>query len=88
MSNDKILSMTKATGDGTLQSPKQALEDALESIGECGAFKGGKKILILALDEGTGDEYSISFIQAGMQMSQCVSLCEIAKAMFLDEMGY
>lgn len=88
MSNDNIINMANATGDGTLQSPKHALEDALKSIGEHGAFKSGKKLLILALDEGDGDEYSISFIQAGMRMSQCVALCEAAKTVFLDEMGY
>ncbi|OEU65363.1 MAG: hypothetical protein BA863_01810 [Desulfovibrio sp. S3730MH75] len=52
------------------------------------AFKDGKKLLVLALDEGDGSEYSISFIQSGMRMSQCLALCEAAKTLFLDEMGY
>ena len=89
MKDKTIISMAKRENNGALQSPKQALEDALEAIGKQGAFKDGKKILILALDEGENqDQYSVSFIQAGMKMSQCVSLCEIAKTIFLSDMGY
>lgn len=89
MSDDNVVSMANALCDGTLQTPEQALQDALKDIGQRGAFKHGKKLLILALDEGEqGDKYEISFIQAGMKMSQCVSLCEVAKSLFLSEMNY
>jgi len=89
MTDKKIINMAKASNNGTLQAPEQALNDALEAIGTQGAFKNGKKILILALDEGENqDQYAVSFIQAGMKMSQCVSLCEVAKTIFLNEMGY
>lgn len=74
--------------DATLLSPRDALEDALESIGKEneGAFYKGKKLLILALDEDEG--YDISFSQAGMKMSDCITLCEVAKTVFLRNMGY
>tara|TARA_R110001599_G_scaffold339851_1_gene559734 strand:- start:27177 stop:27449 length:273 start_codon:yes stop_codon:yes gene_type:complete len=89
MTDKTIVSMAKASNNGTLQSSEQALKDALDAIGKQGAFKDGKKILILALDEGENkDQYSVSFIQAGMKMSQCVSLCEVAKTIFLSDMGY
>jgi hypothetical protein len=83
----KVINLGQETGNGTLQSPTQALNDALESIGKNGAFEKGKKILILALDD-TDENYSISFIQAGMRMSDCNNLCDIAKALFKEEMGY
>ena len=82
-----VINLGKETGNGTLQSPSQALNDALESIGQNGAFEKGKKLLILALDD-TEENYSISFIQAGMKMSECNNLCDIAKALFKEEMGY
>lgn len=79
--------MAKAANDGSIQSPRQALEDAIDSIGKDGAFKNGKKILILALDD-TDDNFNVNFIQAGMRMSECLSVCEAAKAIFLDQMNY
>jgi len=87
MSDDNVISMADKTQNGTLQSPEQALQDALKDIGKHGAFKNGKKLLILALDDDDG-QYSVSFIQAGMKMSQCLTLCEVAKTKFLAEMGY
>ncbi len=86
MGDDGVISMAEKCGDGKLQSPRQVLEEALSYVGEVGAFRG-KKLLILALDEGEqGGQYDLSFIQAGMSMSQCISLCEVSKAMFIEEM--
>ena len=87
MSKDKVLSLAKAANNGQVRSPEDALKDALNDIGKNGAFKNGKKILILALDEDA-EQYAVSFIQAGMKMSECLALCEIAKTVFLEEMGY
>jgi hypothetical protein len=89
MTDEKIISLAKETNDGRLQNQEQALKDALNEIGKRGAFKNGKKILILALDDGkNGDEYGVSFIQGGMTMSQCIALCEVAKTIFLTEMEF
>ena len=66
---------------------EDALNDAIKSVGKDGAFENGRKVLILALDD-TDENYAISFIQAGMKMSDCVGLCEAAKTIFLREMNY
>jgi hypothetical protein len=59
----------------------------LEDIGTRGAFKQGKKLLILALDDTDG-MYNISFVQAGMKFSECIVLCEAAKQTFLRDMRF
>lgn len=87
MGNDNVESMAKRVNNGMMQSPKAALEDALNSIGKKGSFKKGKKLVVLCLDDSDG-QYKVSFIQAGMRMSECVALCDVSKSMFLDEMGY
>lgn len=88
MSEDNIISMAQATGDAFKGSPEGALRDALNDIGKYGAFKEGKKLLILCLDQGEeSDKYEVSFIQAGMKMSECLALCEISKSIFLDAIG-
>jgi len=89
MSKDKIISLSKKQNNGTLQSPEQALHAALDEIGKRGAFENGKKLLILALDNGEdNDQYRVSFVQAGMKMSECLTLCEVAKTIFLTDMNY
>lgn len=87
MSDDKIISLANRQRDGTLQSPKQALEEALNDTGKSGALKDGKKLLIIALDDSNG-QYNINWIQAGMNMSECVALCEVSKALFVKNMDY
>ena len=86
MSKD-IVKLADKTNNGFMQSIEYALEDALKQVGKNGAFEKGSKILILALDD-TEENYSISFIQGGMKMSECVGLCETAKTIFLSEMNY
>jgi len=80
-----LISLSEVTGHGTLRSPAQALDDAKQSTD--GAFANGKKVLIIALDDSEG-KYDVSFIQAGLHMSECLSLTEIAKDMFKQEMGF
>ena len=87
MSDKKILSMAEKTNNSSMQTPEQALNQCLKFIGKEGAFKNGKKLLVLALDDTDGN-YSVSFVQSGMKMSECVALCNVAKAFFMNEMGY
>lgn len=83
-----IESMSKYTGDATLRSPRECLEDCIKDIEqEKGAFMNGKKLLVLCLDDQDGN-YCISFSQAGMTMSQCLTLAETSKSIFLREMKY
>ena len=85
----KIVSLSEAHNNGIVRSPKDALEDALGDIGKNGALEKGKKLIIISLDdEGNGDTYTVNWYQAGMKMSQCVALCEVAKIQFLTEMEY
>jgi hypothetical protein len=82
-----VVSMAARANDATLQTPEQVLKEALTCIGKKGALKSGKKLLILALDDTT-ENYDVSFMQAGMRMSECLTLTEVGKALFLTEMGY
>ncbi len=84
---DKIVKLSEKTGNGFTYTIEDALNDALANVGKKGAFESGKKVLVLALDDNDGN-YSISFIQGGMKMSECIGLCETAKAVFLSEMNY
>lgn len=84
-----IIDIGKKLNDAGYTSPKQALEEAILSLGKEGegAFYKGNKLVILCLDDTDG-QYHVTYINAGMKMSQCVSVCEVAKQIFLKEMNY
>lgn len=82
-----IESLSKRTGDARFRSPEECLKDCLNYIGKHGAFTNGKKILVIALDDTTGG-YEVSWTQAGMKMNECLSLCDVAKQLFLHAMEY
>lgn len=85
LNKEQVTNLAQAKDDGTLWTPADALVSALKDIkskeGRT-AFRDGKKILIIALDD-LDDAYDISFIQAGMRLSECLSLCESIKMTFL-----
>ena len=83
----KTIKLAGKTNNGFMSTIEDSLKDALSEVGKRGAFENGKKVLILALDDTDGN-YSISFVQGGMKMSECLGLCETAKSIFLNEMGY
>lgn len=85
--SSNVVSMAEATGDGTLCSPRDALEDVIKDMDTGGPLRHCKKVVILSLED-TDDQYKVSFTQAGMRMSECISLCEIAKCVFKKQMGY
>lgn len=82
-----VISLSKHSNNGAMRSPADCLNECLEDIGKRGAFEKGRKVLVLALDDTDG-QFSVSFAQAGMKMSECVALCEVAKTIFLKEMNY
>lgn len=86
----KVINIGKKINNSFFTSPMQALQDSVKRIEtKDGAFAGNKYVLVLALDRGEDEnEYSVSFVQAGMRMSDCAMLCEIAKSVFMEEMGY
>ena len=83
----EIASLSEYSNNGKMRTPEQALKDTLADIGKRGAFEKGKKILIIGLDESE-EQYFISWAQAGMKMSECLALLEVAKGRFLSEMGF
>ena len=80
-----IKSMADKSNNAMLTSPENVLKDALKEV-QSGKLKDSKKLIVLALDDS--DCYDVRFMQAGMKMSECVALCEVAKTMFLTEMEY
>ena len=44
-----VKSLSNYTGDAGFRSPEQCLRDCLEDLGKRGAFKDGKKLLVLCL---------------------------------------
>jgi hypothetical protein len=78
---DMAISLAERQGDGTLWSIEQMLRDLVDDKER---LKGYNKAVVLLLnDQG---QYTPGFNQAGMHMSECVLLCEMAKDMFKEEM--
>ena len=86
MSDKKVIKLADAANSGTHRSPENMLEEALKEVRE-GQWAGRKKALVITVDE-EDDSYIVNWMQAGLKMSQCVSLCEVAKVKFLTEMNY
>lgn len=82
-----VTNFAKATNNGQIRTPEETLKDALEHIGKHDAFKNGKKLLVLCVDD-TDNNYKVNFVQGGMTMSQCLLLCEVAKQIFIKDLGY
>ncbi len=79
--------MADVTGNAKQASVEQTLQDVMDNLGKKGALKYGKKILIISLDD-TDDNYDVSFNQAGMSCSECLSLLRITETVLIEEMGY
>jgi len=84
--SDKVVELSKFSQNAAHRNPEQLLEEVLEYVRE-GAFKGFKKMLVLTLDE-EDEQYKVYWCQAGMNMSQCLTLCEVGKVEFLKQMNY
>lgn len=86
----KVTNISEKSRSSMTQSPEYILEQALAEIRDDdprGAFANGKKMLILMLDD-TEQRYEISYYNAGMKMSECVALSEMAKSKFKEDMNY
>jgi len=74
--------------DATRFTPEQCLRNCLENdIGKREAFKNGKKLIIICLDDSS-DDYLINFNQAGMKASEILSLLTVIKKHVLRMMGF
>lgn len=71
------------TEDSTHYNTIQVLESVISQI------KNGElecnKLLVLTLDDTDG-QYNTTFTQGQMSMSECISLCDISKTLFMREM--
>jgi len=86
---DNLLSLADKTSDSRFISPKQTLEDCIAMLGRegKGAWTDCNKLLVIAID--TNEEgYDISWSQSNMKVSECITVCEVAKSSFLAKMGY
>ena len=86
MNDGKIISLAEVADSGMHRSPETMLVEALEEVRN-GSRSNRKKMLVLTVDE-ENDSYIINWMQAGMKMSQCLTLCEVSKMRFLTDMGY
>ncbi len=82
--NDTI-SFAEKTNSGTAWTPEQMLLDSLRRVQSGGDCHKVKKAMVIFLDDNDG-AYNTGFQQAGMRMSECVALCEVAKIKYLREM--
>lgn len=80
---DKVVNLANVKGDATLWTPAQLFEDALNDD----EYKKYNKVISIFLKD-TEDDYDIRFSQAGMSMSEILSVLEVAKTVVLSEMGY
>jgi len=84
----EVTYMADKKDDARMLAPEQLLQRVLvDEVGKVGAFKEGKKVLVIALDDIDG-RYDVSFRQCGMAMSECIALARVAETLFLQEMGY
>lgn len=85
---NEVISLTRETNDATFNTPKMCINECLKNdIGKQGAYKEGKKLFMVCLDDND-DKYDISWNQAGMSMSEILALLDITKTFIKQEMGF
>jgi len=66
--------------------PLDALFAAVQEVEDpLSAMSKAKKMMILALNDAD-ESYHMRFMQAGMCMSECVVLCDVAKTTFMRKL--
>ena len=85
--SENVISLSESCNDGTLQTPKQCLQSAAKTMSQGGELESVSRAMVLALDD-TNNQYRVSWFQAGMNMSQCLALLEVAKMQILHEMNF
>ena len=78
----KVVYLSERQNDGTLQTPRQMLDEAIESLPE----HYNKAVLVLLNDDDGA--YDVGFYQSGMRMSEILALLRVSEQIFLGEMGY
>jgi len=78
----KVSYLSERLNDGTLQTPRQMLDAAIESLP---GYYNKAVLILLNDDEG---EYDVRFYQSGMRMSEILALLRVSEQIFLGEMGF
>ena len=78
-----VINMHEYSSDARTWDAEQMLQDALHELRA--GKRSGKKAMILWLDD-SNDDYLVGFSQCGMNMPQCILLCEVGKDRFKQEM--
>ena len=81
----KITHLSHRCSDGTKWTVEQMLEDALSDLRE--HRRAPTKAIVIFLDDESL-KYDVGFSQAGLSLSQAISLIEVAKSSLLREIGY
>ncbi len=85
---DNVINITNKINDATFHTPEMCVKECLKNdIGKRGAFKEGKKLFIVCLDDND-EKYNISWNQAGMSMSEILALLDITRTFIKKEMGF
>jgi hypothetical protein len=85
--SDTVIKLADRSANAAHSTVEDKLEEALHDLrGGQGVIARANKVLIIPLAD-QDDGYAHGFYQAGMSMSECIALVEIAKTMFLEQMG-
>jgi hypothetical protein len=79
---DNVISLASKTERGKMWSVEDMLKDLIADKERLGDYN--KAVVLLLNDDG---QYTTGFNQAGMVMSECILLCEMAKDDFKVAMG-
>lgn len=85
-----VINMSKKADNAMMWSPKQLLEDTISDIEneDIEIWSKCKKIVVIALYDEEEGSYDLSFKQAGMKVSEIISLLDISKSEFKKLMGF
>ena len=86
---EKITRLDKFAGISN-RTVRQLLQDVLEEIAseeKATQFEPYDKAIVICLDTSE-NQFRVSWFQAGMRMSECLALCDVAKSSLKREMGH
>ena len=79
---DNVISLANKAEHGKMWTIEDMLKDLIDDKERLGKYN--KAVVLLLNDD---NQYTTGFNQAGMLMSECILLCEMAKDDFKQSMG-
>lgn len=80
-----VISLAEKSGNANHWTVEQMLEDLLEEVRS--GRRTATKAVVLLLDD-SGERYDIGYRNAGMRLSELVTLMDVAKTDVKKDMGY